>query len=119
MNWNEVLYERCRTGENVLTSESGPEQLIEKVVELEQRVDKLVLANLALWEILKGRMNLTEDLLLSKIREIDLRDGKLDGKIAREVLHCPMCGRVMSTKHAQCLYCGHEKLDTTIYYNLA
>ncbi|MBU1239194.1 hypothetical protein KKF84_07185 [Myxococcota bacterium] len=118
MKWNEVLYERCKVGETNLNADSGKEELIEMVLDLEQRVDKLVLTNLALWEILKGSMGITEELLLSKIREIDLRDGKLDGKISRELLHCPMCGRVMSKKHAQCLYCGHEKLDTTVYDNL-
>ena len=40
--------------------------------------------------------------------EIDLRDGKADGKITAHPLRCPSCDRVSSSRHAKCLYCGQE-----------
>ena len=44
-------------------------------------------------------------MLADKIREIDLRDGQLDGKLAIAV-DCEGCGRALADRHIQCLYCG-------------
>lgn len=75
---------------------------------LEARIDKLTLVSMALWTLLKENTKLTEEDLLEKIKEIDLSDGKLDGKVRQNVSDCPQCGRVMSQKHRRCLYCGFE-----------
>jgi hypothetical protein len=42
----------------------------------------------------------------AKIREIDLRDGKLDGTFRPPAKTCKECGRVSSPMSATCLYCG-------------
>jgi hypothetical protein len=78
---------------------------------LEDRVDRLMLVNMALWELLRERTELSEEDLLQKVQEIDLRDGKPDGKVSQEIAKCPKCNRTMSTRHGRCLYCGAEKLD--------
>jgi hypothetical protein len=82
---------------------------------LEDRVDKLLLACTALWELLRDRTDLTEDDLLAKVQEVDLRDGQADGKITKTVKKCPACGRTMSPRHRQCLYCGAEDLDVGVF----
>lgn len=79
---------------------------------LEDRVDKLLLVCSALWELLRDRTELTEDDLLAKVEEVDLRDGRADGKISKTVKKCPKCGRTMSPRHKQCLYCGAQDLTT-------
>ncbi|MBN1555999.1 MAG: zinc-ribbon domain-containing protein [Phycisphaerae bacterium] len=78
---------------------------------LEDRLDKLLLVCSALWELLRDRTDLTEDDLLAKVQEVDLRDGQADGKITRTVKKCPKCGRTMSPRHKQCLYCGEPDLS--------
>ena len=81
------------------------------VQDLEDRLDKLLLVNMAMWELLKARTELTEEDLLGKVQEIDLRDGRADGKVSKTVAECPKCGRTMSPRHKKCLYCGASRLN--------
>ena len=81
----------------------------------EKRIDKLIMINQALWFFLKEHLNLTEDDLFAKVEEIDLLDGKLDGKVKIQAKKCPKCDRVVSLKHDKCLYCGAEHLAETIF----
>jgi NTP pyrophosphatase (non-canonical NTP hydrolase) len=85
------------------------------VQHLEERLEKLILVNMALWEMLKERTELTELDLMNKVQEIDLRDGQADGKLERGVKKCPKCDRTMSPKHNRCLYCGAEDLGAGAY----
>ncbi|MCD4823709.1 MAG: hypothetical protein K8S55_03815 [Phycisphaerae bacterium] len=83
----------------------------DEVVYLEERFDKLLLVNAALWELLKERTNLTEDDLVAKVQEVDLQDGVADGKVTKVIKKCPKCNRTMSARHNKCLYCGAEELN--------
>ena len=38
--------------------------------------------------------------------EIDLRDGKADGKMTRSDTDCFQCGRRLGKRRRNCLYCG-------------
>jgi hypothetical protein len=79
---------------------------------LEWKVNKLVLINMALVELLTARGGLTEDQLLAKMQEIDLRDDRADGKLPETVSAvCESCGRTYSKRHNHCLYCGHVNQD--------
>lgn len=70
-------------------------------------VEKLFMITQALWTILKDEHGYTEDVLLRKIKAIDLSDGKLDDKVAKaEQPACPKCGRKLMGKRSVCLYCG-------------
>ncbi len=82
---------------------------------LEDRLDKLLLVNMAMWELLKDRTELTEEDLMAKVQEVDLRDGRADGKISKTVAKCPKCGRTMSPRHKKCLYCGASKLNVEAF----
>ena len=42
----------------------------------------------------------------SKILDIDLRYGKVDGTFRPSAKTCKECGRVSSPMSASCLYCG-------------
>jgi len=85
------------------------------VYELRNRLDRLTLACVALWELLQQCSDLTEEDLMAKVKEVDLRDGAADGKIASKVSQCRKCGRVMSVRHQKCLYCGAAKLDAKAF----
>ena len=88
-------------------------QAAETVQFLEQKVDKLALICRAMWELISESNNVSEEILFDKIREIDLLDGQLDGKMTVTPKKCPRCGRVMSRRHYRCLYCGtQERPDT-------
>jgi hypothetical protein len=73
-------------------------------------VEKLFMITEALWTILKEQHGYTEDDLIARVEAIDLRDGVLDGKVAKSAVKpdCPECGRKLMGKRPVCLYCGTE-----------
>ncbi len=77
-------------------------------LELRARLDKLALVNMAVWSLLKEHTPLTEEDLVERVKEIDLSDGQLDGKVRAVPQTCPKCSRTLSKKHRRCLYCGHH-----------
>lgn len=86
-------------------SQSAARQAQDRVAELEARLDKLTLTCAALWQLMKAKTGVSDQQLTEAIREIDLRDGRLDGKVAAEAKACPSCKRTMSKRHNKCLYC--------------
>lgn len=76
---------------------------------VEFNVEKLLMITEALWTILKEQLGYEDDELIKRIQEIDMRDGKLDGKVKSSVnAPCPKCNRVLIGKLPKCLYCGTE-----------
>ena len=70
-------------------------------------VEKLFMITEALWTILKEERGYSDDELIRRIQDIDLRDGRFDGKVAKQQNpSCPQCGRTLMNKHPVCLYCG-------------
>ncbi|USD35892.1 MULTISPECIES: hypothetical protein [Ferrimonas] len=79
------------------------------VTELRNQLDTLVLANQAMWEILSERLNVSDAELVTRMNEIDLRDGKLDGKLSNSrltAMACPECGKTIGKRRANCYWCG-------------
>ncbi len=75
---------------------------------LEGKVDALALTCQAMWELLRDRSKLTEDDLIAKVNEIDLRDGREDEKMSTGGVPCSNCGRIVSKRHERCIYCGED-----------
>ena len=84
------------------------ENIAERVNELEERVDHLALLSMALWQMLSESTGWSEEELIKRVTELDLRDGKLDGKALGTVIECPECKRPLSRRHRRCMYCEHE-----------
>jgi len=76
---------------------------------IEERLDKLALVCRAMWSFLREATELTDQDLIERVKEIDLSDGKLDGKVRKPIAKCPKCGRVMSSRHSRCIWCGAER----------
>lgn len=83
------------------------------VQELQVAVERLQLGATAMWEVLREQTGLTDEDLAQRITELDLRDGKLDGKIAATRRHCASCGRDNAPRRLRCLYCGDELPPTS------
>lgn len=78
-----------------------------KVEYLEARCDRLAMLCEAMWTMLRDQLKLTDEQLLDRINEIDLTDGRLDGKVERgRAIICQKCGRNVSRKFSKCFYCG-------------
>jgi hypothetical protein len=76
--------------------------------ELEDRIERLTLACTATWELVRERVGVSDDELLDRIRDVDLRDGVADGKLRPGNPECPDCERVNNARRSQCMYCGAE-----------
>ena len=79
-----------------------------KIRFLEQQCDKTLLVCEALWTLLREKHALTEEELIERVNQIDLTDGKLDGRVRRPPVQCPKCGRTTPKRFFQCIYCGAE-----------
>jgi len=72
--------------------------------DLQDQVDQLSLVCSAMCELLE-EIGFNKEMLIHKVREIDLRDGKLDGKLAITNV-CGSCNRTLASRHIRCMYCG-------------
>ncbi len=89
-------------------AESKAVNVTHSIRHLEDKVDSLALTCQAMWEILRARTDVTEEELMSKVNEIDLRDGKADGKMGSAAAPCSQCGRILNKRRNRCLYCGKD-----------
>ncbi len=101
--WNLSQEQRINELASDLRKAAEPERQITKTRE---ELESLMLVTAAVWELLKERTGLTEDDLLRKIQEVDLRDGTADGRITTHAVECRNCRRMNSSRHPRCLYCG-------------
>ncbi len=76
------------------------------VHDLELRLDKAMLACEAMWTIMRDKFGLDDAQLAERINDIDLTDGKLDGKVRKPAVTCPKCGKNNARRFAKCMYCG-------------
>lgn len=84
------------------------ERAAERIEDVQERIDKLSLLNYALWSLLQERIGVTEAELLARVQELDMKDGKLDGRVSSGIINCKDCNRPLSQRHRKCLYCGYE-----------
>ena len=73
---------------------------------LRGQLERAALVQQALWELVRDRAGITEEELEAKVQEIDVRDGKQDGRIGGVVSPCPNCKRPNAAWRANCLYCS-------------
>jgi len=86
---------------------AGVRRALTEVEEVQHEIERLLMITEALWTIMKEEHGYSDDELIERIALIDMRDGKLDGRVKKSgVLHCPNCGRTISKRHPKCLYCG-------------
>ena len=81
------------------------QSLRDEVSRLTKRVDNLVLINLALVELLRNRLGLTEVELTAGLDEV-VRKREADSKATA----CESCGRPFDRRRGRCRYCGHERV---------
>ncbi|NOZ20198.1 MAG: hypothetical protein GXP25_03825 [Planctomycetes bacterium] len=74
---------------------------------LRYEIERLLMITEALWDILKEKHGYEDEELVARVNEIDMRDGKLDGKVAAgERGLCHNCHRPVSGRRPICIYCG-------------
>ena len=76
------------------------------VEQLEARLDWTLMVCEAMWSLLKEHADVSDEQLVDRITQLDLEDGKLDGKKARPPATCGECGHVVSQRLRRCMHCG-------------
>lgn len=74
--------------------------------EAQTRINRLALLCEAMFELINEKMGISEEDLARKVHEIDMRDGKADGKYKPQLQKCVGCERTMAAGRTNCLYCG-------------
>ena len=87
-------------------TKKNSQKLSSRSDELQRQVDFLAMANQARFELVSAKLGITEGDVLERMKEIDGRDGKVDGKMAGITTLCPQCGRIANTAKNNCIYCG-------------
>ena len=109
MFWNMHQDQKIRESNNQAASSARQVgQVDDRVRQLEKRLNHLTLYTQAMWELIRENTRLEDSDIEARVQEIDLRDGKADGKINSSILVCPACGRNNNSTKKQCMYCGAD-----------
>src|SRR5688572_1029934 len=112
-------YRRIADAESSASSAAARAGKVEADIHFLQRtVDKLILVNTALWSLLQEKTGLTDQQLLDRLEQIDLRDGHADGRIPPAPANCPQCRRTLHPRHKHCIYCGQKRPIQTAFDGL-
>lgn len=86
-------------------------------VSMRQDIEKLYMLVEALWCIVKETSRLGDEDLIELVKQIDLQDGRLDGRNSANagILKCSNCGRTILKGQAKCIYCGGEIKDGSLF----
>jgi hypothetical protein len=81
------------------------------VFDLENKIDRLTLICQSMWSLIQDKTDLTEEDLVKRVTDIDLKDGKLDGKYTNPIVKCKKCDAAISHQFRKCLFCGEECVE--------
>lgn len=83
-----------------------------------KNTERLYMVVQAMWELLSAKVGLTDADLEARIREIDMRDGRLDGQDSTQTAPqtCSECGRTILSGQSQCSWCGAQ-VDGGAFYH--
>jgi hypothetical protein len=76
------------------------------IAELERVIESLMLGCQAMWELMREHTDLNDEMFLKRMEEVDLRNGKRDGRIGLLASKCASCSRPNSARRDHCVYCG-------------
>lgn len=110
MSWLWDAFQQKQINETKIQSDEAQfdaKKALREIGQLEDKVDRLSLLCHALFEELEKHTGFSESQLKAKMVEIDLRDGKLDGKLSEiKQKNCPDCGHKVKSTRANCFWCG-------------
>jgi hypothetical protein len=75
------------------------------IMDLNERVDRLILVVDAMWSLLEDA-GYTDEQLVERIEQIDLIDGTADGKRKAEATTCSNCEAKVAGGLSACQFCG-------------
>ena len=88
-----------------ILSGSGSGPSVDDLLDVHERVDRLVLVIEAMWSLLE-ESGYTPEQLQKRIEAIDAADGTADGKRTAKVAQCRACGSKVAAGLPACQFCG-------------
>lgn len=77
----------------------------DEISELQERIDRLLVLNEAIWQLVAEQTGLTDQDLQERLATLDASDGVIDGRRQPVPTVCS-CGAKVSPKAACCVFCG-------------
>jgi hypothetical protein len=77
----------------------------DEILGLQERIDRLLALNEAIWQLVAERTDLVDDDLRERLAELDASDGTKDGRRQPVPVACA-CGAMVSPKAPCCAFCG-------------
>ena len=112
--WNQLLQSHPTLTADIRL-ERDPAKLAAMLDELDARLNRQLLLVGALCEVLEAAGLVSPAQLLSRMEQIDQRDGRADGRLGHNTsCRCRACGRVSAGPRNRCIYCGSEDLESWI-----
>lgn len=110
MSWLWNMFQQLQINDTLKRSSDArfdAKDALQAISDLEDKVARLSLLCHALFEELERTTGLSEAQLKEKMIEIDMRDGKLDGKYdPTSNQKCPDCGHQLRRNRPNCFWCG-------------
>ena len=97
---------RTASEQEMSDAERRLDKAVDKIGDLQAQVDRLLLITESMWFVLKDRLPLDDAALMDMTKQVDMRDGKLDGRVTTAPETCPVCNHTISVRTGQCFYCG-------------
>jgi len=110
------LSNSLQTDADAIAASGEARQAVTATELMRHDVDRLLMITEALWTLMKKEHGYSDEDLSKLITEIDMRDGRLDGKSAQPstTTTCPNCGKINTNKRPFCIYCG-KPLSTVTF----
>jgi hypothetical protein len=80
---------------------------LSEILEIEARIDRLVLVIDAMWSLLEDS-GYTDEQLRQRIEELDAADGSADGRHTPQAAECTNCGARVAPGLPACQFCGTQ-----------
>jgi|GEM_PF-2315844 len=81
----------------------------ERVLELEEQLNKLLIVNAALYDVIKEKLNVTDDDISRRITIFNDKNPLQDQqRIDQQVRKCRKCGKNLIQRRSICVYCGAD-----------
>ena len=88
------------------------------VRQLDDKVDRLALICRAMYELIRESSDISDEQLAAKVTEVDLRDGKADGKMTPQQKDCPECDAKICARFNRCLFCGYKDPSGDVFHTV-
>lgn len=108
--WGYVMGQKSATDAAVYARSAGTASSMashRRLIDVDERVDRLVLLVEAMWSLLEEH-GFSDEELAARLIELDQSDGNLDGRRIPPPATCRSCGSKVASGLTACQFCGTD-----------